>query len=138
MNPAKYERASDRLTCSSIRWPDKFKPEKTSIHVHNELEIAAAPENVWAWLVRAALWHTWYNNAADVMIRGGGLELKTDSEFTWTTFGMKLRSKVEEFQPPERLAWSAYGSGFSGYHGWLIQKNAIGCHVITEENQKVC
>ncbi len=44
------------------------------------------------------------------MIKAGGLELKPESEFTWTTFGVKLRSKVEEFLPPERLALTAYGS----------------------------
>jgi uncharacterized protein YndB with AHSA1/START domain len=123
------------MSANSIRWPEEFSPKRTRVHVHNELEIAAAPETVWAWLVKAALWPTWYSNSSNVKIEGGGTDLKANSKFTWTTFGVNLSSQVEEFEPPERLAWNAYGSGVRAYHAFLIQKTSPGSHVITEENQ---
>jgi uncharacterized protein YndB with AHSA1/START domain len=120
---------------SLIKWPDKFSPNRTAVHVRNEIDISAVPEVVWNWLVRADLWPTWYSNSSNVNIVGGGSELKAGTNFTWRTFGINLKSKVEEFEPPERLAWSAYSFGVQAYHAWLIQKTPSGCHVTTEENQ---
>lgn len=118
-----------------IRWPDKYSPERTAVHVHNELEMPVSPEPVWAWLIRADLWSTWYSNARDVLIMEGGRQLGPGVEFRWKTFGASLRSRVEEFVPFERLAWSAQGTGIDVYHAWLIERKPSGCHVITEENQ---
>src|SRR5271155_2283321 len=118
-----------------IRWPEKYGPERTSVHARNELEMPAEPETVWAWLVRADLWPTWYVNARGVKIEGGGHELKLGTRFRWTTFGARLSSKVEEFVPAERLAWSASSTGIDVYHAWLIEKRPSGCYVLTEENQ---
>jgi uncharacterized protein YndB with AHSA1/START domain len=90
-----------------IRWPEDRKPEKSAVHVRNELEMPASPEVVWSWLVRAALWPTWYPNSQNVVIEGGGHDLRPGSKFRWKTFGITLDSEVEEFVPSERLAWSA-------------------------------
>jgi uncharacterized protein YndB with AHSA1/START domain len=103
--------------------------------VRNELEIPASPDVVWAWLVRAELWPTWYNNSANVVIEGGGPDLLSGSRFKWTTFGVRLDSKVEEFVPGERLAWSARSMGIDAYHAWLIEERPSRCHVLTEETQ---
>ncbi len=118
-----------------IRWPENYKPERTSVHVRNELEMPVAPELVWAWLVRAKLWPSWYANSSNVEIEGGGLDLQPNSKFTWKTFGVQLNSKVEEFVRPERLGWNARGTGIDAYHAWLIEDRPDGCHVLTEENQ---
>jgi hypothetical protein len=118
-----------------IKWPDRYAPDRTRIHVRNEKEMDVKPELVWGWLVRAQLWPTWYSNSADVTIEGGGPDLKAGSVFRWKTFGISLNSKVEEFVPFERLAWSAKGTGIDAYHAWLIEPIPTGCHVTTEENQ---
>jgi len=118
-----------------IRWPEKYDPRRTGVHVRNELEIPASRETVWAWLVRAELWPTWYRNSAKVVIEGGGPDLMPGLRFKWTTFGVRLDSKVEEFVPDERLAWSARASGIDAYHAWLIEATPAGCHVLTEETQ---
>jgi hypothetical protein len=97
--------------------------------------MAVPPEAVWRWLVRADLWPTWYSNARDVVIEGGAHDLSLGTKFRWKTFGASLSSKVEEFAPFERLAWSAKGTGIDVYHAWLIQKTQTGCNVLTEENQ---
>jgi len=118
-----------------INWPAKYSPEKTRVHIKNELEMDAKAEMAWAWLVRAPLWPTWYANSSNVVIEGGGPDLRAGSTFYWRTFGASLTSKVEEFEPLERLAWSARGSGIDAYHAWLIEPTPSGCQVLTEETQ---
>jgi len=118
-----------------IRWPEKQSPELTKVHVRNELEIPVSSEVVWAWLIRAELWPTWYGNSKRVVIEGGGPDLRLGSRFRWTTFGVRLDSRVEEFVPGERLAWSARATGIDAYHAWLIEARPSGCYVLTEETQ---
>jgi hypothetical protein len=118
-----------------IRWPEEHDPAHTKVHVRNELEMPVSSEVVWAWLVRAELWPTWYSNSKDVVIEGGGHELRPGSSFRWTTFGVRLDSKVGEFVLGERIAWTARATGIDAYHAWLIERRTSGCHVLTEENQ---
>ena len=118
-----------------INWPENRAPGRTRVHVRNELDMDVGQEVVWAWLVRAPLWPTWYSNSADVTIEGGGSDLRAGSEFRWKTFGVTLESKVLEFVPFERLAWSARATGIDAYHAWLIEPTPGGCHVRTEETQ---
>lgn len=113
----------------------KFNPAVAPVSVYNEMAMAAAPEQVWATLIRAADWPTWYSNSSDVRIDGGGADLHANAEFSWTTFGVRLRSAVRMFQPPGRVAWTARGIGVEAYHAWLIVPAANGCRVITEETQ---
>ena len=118
-----------------IRWPERYAPEKTHVHVKNELEMDVKPEAAWAWLVRAKLWPTWYANSENVEVEGGGPDLKAGVSFRWKTFGVTLDSKVEAFVPSERLGWTARGMGIDAYHAWMIVGTPSGCHVITEETQ---
>jgi hypothetical protein len=120
---------------STVRWPADFAPGRAPVHVRNELAMAASPTDVWAWLIRARDWPSWYRNSHDVAIQGDVPVLGPDATFRWKTFGMKLVSHVEEFIPAERIAWNARGIGVWAYHAWLIQKTASGCNVITEETQ---
>lgn len=119
----------------SINWPEAYRPDVTSVHVRNELLIAAAPERVWAWLVRATLWPDWYENAKDVVIEDGAAALSPGARFHWKTFGLSIESVVGEFVPFERLGWTGVGLGMDVYHGWLITPRDGGSHVLTEENQ---
>lgn len=100
-----------------IHWPERFDPARTPVHERNELTIAAPPEIVWAWLIRAADWPSWYPNARKVRIGDGERrELSAGARFKWRTFGVSLESRVEEFVPPARVAWSAVGLGVDVYH----------------------
>jgi hypothetical protein len=119
-----------------IKWPEKYSMENTSVHVSNDLEIPAPPEVIWAWLVRASRWPEWYPAVTRVLIESGGEDLVAGSKFSWRIFGVNLSSKVEEFIPYERFAWSAQYEGVDAYHAWLIEKKTEGCRVLTEENQK--
>jgi uncharacterized protein YndB with AHSA1/START domain len=121
---------------SGIVWPQEFDPEPAPVHVRNEIEIAAPSERVWAWLIRAPIWPTWYRNSKGVRILSGlPPDLRLATRFHWWTFGVPITSEVREFVPCERLAWDAHGLGVRAYHAWLISPTARGCHVLTEETQ---
>ena len=119
----------------TIRWPDRFRPERVPVHVRNEADIEARPERVWSWLIRASGWATWYPNSRDVRLSDGARDLGPGVEFRWKTFGASLVSRVEEFEAPSRLAWSARGIGVDVYHAWLLEARGEGTHVLTEESQ---
>jgi len=120
---------------SGINWPDAYRPEATTVHVRNELLIAAPPERIWAWLIRAISWPDWYENAQDVVIEHAAADLSPGARFHWKTFGLSIESVVEEFTPFERIGWTGIGLGMDVYHGWLIEPRVGGCWVLTEENQ---
>jgi uncharacterized protein YndB with AHSA1/START domain len=122
---------------TQIFWPSGYEPEKSPIHVHNQIAITAPPETVWAWLIRAQLWPTWYPNSADLsFLNGKPPDLTLGTRFRWKTFGVTIVSEVLEFEPYERVAWDAHSSGLEAYHAWLIQRAEEGCIVLTEETQR--
>ena len=122
---------------SEIRWPAAYLPQSAPVFVHNEIVIAAPAEVVWAWLLRAELWPAWYANASDIhFLSHAAPDLRNRSRFRWKTFGLRLTSKVLEFDPPYRLAWDAHGIGVEAFHAWLLTPLADGStHVLTEEVQ---
>ena len=122
---------------TEIRWPDHYHPRNTAIHVRNEIDIAAAPEIVWSWLIRAQRWPTWYVNSANVQfVDGAPSDLALGTRFKWRTFGASIESTVQEFVSNERIAWNGKAFGVDVYHAWLIVKTPQGCKVITEESQR--
>jgi hypothetical protein len=126
-----------RTNSNRIQWPHDLRPEHCPVYTHNELEIPAHPRVVWAWLIRAPQWPQWYKNSKEVKIVQGKskIDLAKDTVFTWKTFGMRVKTWVEVFEPFEQLAWRGTGLLGQGYHTWLIEKTPHGCKVITKEVQ---
>jgi hypothetical protein len=120
-----------------IQWPYDLRPENSPVHTRNELEIPAHPRVVWAWLIRATKWPKWYENSKDVKIVQGKskTDLAKDTVFIWKTFGMRVKTWVEVFEPFEQLAWRGTGLLGEGYHVWAIEETPHGCKVITKEVQ---
>lgn len=119
-----------------VIFPEGQRPEESPVFTRNELTIAAPPERIWAWLLRAPRWPEWYANARNVDIDGGSQDLALGSKFHWTTFGVRVHTVIEEFVPHHRLAWGGKGLGSSAYHGWVITPHDGGCVVVTEETQQ--
>ena len=122
---------------TDIRWPERFLPANSAVFVSNEITIAAEPETVWRWLIRAELWPHWYPNSSDIhFISTSGPDLRERSRFRWNTYGVRITSKVLEFEPCARLAWEAQGIGVDACHAWLLTPTADGgTHVLTQETQ---
>jgi len=98
--------------------------------------MAAPKDRVWAWLIRASLWPTWYVNSANVeFLEGAGPDLALGTRFRWTTFSVTITSTVLEYVPEERIAWDAHALGLDAYHAWVLQPAGQGCLVLTEETQ---
>ena len=113
---------NDDLTKRSadIRWPVGFDPVHADLFAHNAVIVDASAESVWAKLIAAATWPTWYSNASDVVINDPSDQLGEDVSFNWTTFGLKITSKVEEFDPHARLGWYGDGDQLRAHHTWLL------------------
>jgi polyketide cyclase/dehydrase/lipid transport protein len=120
-----------------LRWPEEHRPEVSAYLAVNELQMAAEPENVWAWLCRPDLWPSFYSNARFVKhLEGPWPEVRPGSRWRWFTFGAFITSEVVEYDPRERLAWSAKSMAGSGHHGWVLRRDQGGTFVHTEETQK--
>lgn len=121
---------------AEIHWPEGFEPEHADLFSHNQLVIHASAEIIWRHLVEAPKWPEWYLNAQAVSILEGDKTLKADSTFLWTTFGIDLESKINEYAPGSRLSWYGYAPGArpNFYHTWyIVRQDAHSCLVITEE-----
>lgn len=115
-----YRRLFELWLTDQILWPSRYEPANCPVHVRNELAMASAPETVWAWLIRAQLWPTWYPNSANIaFLSGQPPDLTLGTRFRWKTFGVTIESTVLEFLPYERLTWDAHGNGLDAYHAWL-------------------
>lgn len=123
---------------SAIRWPERHRPEDSVLHAVNELEIDAERERVFAWIARPELWPSYYGNARLVRhLEGPWPNVALGTRFRWLTFGVIVVSEIVEFEPPERIAWSARELGASGHHGWVLSKRRRGrTFVRTEETQR--
>jgi uncharacterized protein YndB with AHSA1/START domain len=122
---------------STIRWPAEHGPEVSRFLAVNELQIAADPEDVFAWLRRPDLWPSFYGNARLVKhLDGPWPRVELGSRFRWLTFGAFITSEIVECDPPERLAWSARALGSRGHHSWLLRPQEGGTFVHTEETQR--
>lgn len=117
-----------------VHWPSGFDPSHADLFSHNALVINASCERIWGHIVDATMWPQWYPNSKDVRIDGDDI-LKEGSIFHWSTFGLLLESKVNEFVPFTRIGWYGYAPGMapSFYHTWYLKPEAGACLVVTDE-----
>jgi uncharacterized protein YndB with AHSA1/START domain len=118
-----------------IHWPAGFEPQKADLFAHNELIINASCERVWAHIIEASRWPSWYPNAKDVEVQGGDPVLRDGTVFRWTTFGLAIESKVHEYVLNQRLGWYGYvpGEQPSFYHSWYLEPEGTRCQVVMDE-----
>ena len=129
---ADYLKQATRL----IHWPQGLEPRNVDVFVHNQGWIDAPPEIVWANLIDATKWPSWYANSADVRIEGGQSKLAKGVSFDWKTFGFSIRSTVDVFEPDREIGWGVDSPEFAVHHAWVLVPERGGTRVITEETQK--
>jgi uncharacterized protein YndB with AHSA1/START domain len=129
-----------------MKWPSGMDPGRVAVYARNEIEIAAAPERVWRWLIGGERWPQWYGNCTSFRYVDGrgapggedskkGPHLAAGRGFEWRTFGARVRSVVLVFEPYRELGWDARATGLYAYHGWMLEPGGAGCRVVTEETQ---
>jgi uncharacterized protein YndB with AHSA1/START domain len=119
-----------------IHWPQSLEPRNVDVFVHNEGWINAPPEIVWANLIDATQWPSWYSNSADVQIDADQQKLAKGVTFHWKTFGFAIVSTVDVFEPNREIGWSVGSPTFRVHHAWVLVPERGGTRVITEEAQK--
>jgi hypothetical protein len=132
---AEWAHASELTAARPEPWPAGFAPGTTPIFAHNELSIAAAPAQVFAALLDARAWPSYYENASRVQLPAGSERLGPGTRFRFTTFGVSFDARVTLFEPERALGWTCQG-GFptlSVHHRWLLEPVASGTRVVTEE-----
>jgi hypothetical protein len=117
-----------------VHWPDGFHPEQADLFAHNEIVVHASCEKVFANIVDAQAWPSWYPNSHNVrVLNGPDGKLREGARFSWDTFGIHIESRVHEFVPGSRIGWFGDGAGMNAYHTFLLLKTDEGCHIVTEE-----
>jgi uncharacterized protein YndB with AHSA1/START domain len=118
----------------NIHWPDGFHPEQADLFAHNEIVVHASCEKVFANIVDAQVWPSWYPNSHNVRVpNSSDGKLLEGTRFSWDTFGVHIESRVHEFVPNRRIGWFGDGTGMHAYHTFLLLKTGEGCHIVTEE-----
>ena len=118
----------------NIHWPDGYDPDHADLFAHNTIVIDAPAGTIWAKLIDAAAWPTWYSNASDVVVNDSSGTLGEGVSFDWTTFGLKIASTIAEYVPHTRIGWYGTGDQLRAYHTWLlIPRNGNSTYVVMEE-----
>jgi hypothetical protein len=136
---------------NEINWPEGYLPGFTDNFASNEVIVRGlTATEVFAFLVKAGLWASYYANSSDVEIEGEGakdLVLRPGARFRFKTFGFPIEAKVIEFEAPSagrpgRLAWHGWAEGDAAHrldvvHAWLIEDLPQGrVRILTQESQK--
>jgi hypothetical protein len=117
-----------------IHWPKGQHPEDPDLYAHNEIMVNTSCETVFANIVDAQSWPSWYPNSHNVVIHDSpDNKLREGTKFSWDLFGVHIESTVHEFVPKSRIGWWSLGTGMKAYHTFLLVKTDRGCRVITEE-----
>jgi len=117
-----------------IHWPNGFSPKTADLYAHNKIVIAAPVEVVFRHIQEAEKWPDWYSNSQHVIVHSEDKLLKKDTEWDWDTFGVHIKSHVNEFVVNSRIGWFGNGTGMRAYHTWyLIPKGTNKTYVVMEE-----
>jgi hypothetical protein len=117
-----------------MHWPRGQHPEDADLYAHNEITVNASCGTVFANIVDAQSWPSWYPNSHNVVVHDSpDNKLHEGTKFSWDTFGVHIESTVHEFVPSSRIGWWGLGTGMKAYHTFLLVKTGQGCHIITEE-----
>ena len=134
-NNARLRRTTRRMDDPNFSWPDGFAPDVAKLYVRNERTMHAPIAAVWAWLVAAPRWNSWFVNATNVKLPSGATTLASGMPFTWSQTGIALRTEIREFEPMRRIAWYATSPLIRAYHTWDVQTDGTITRVITDETQ---
>jgi hypothetical protein len=133
-NPADQVTQDLKHANPHIHWPSGFSPTTADLYAHNEIMIDAPVGIVFRHIQEAEKWPEWYVNSQNVVIHSNEKLLKKDTEWDWDTFGVHIKSHINEFAVNSRIGWFGNGTGMRAYHTWyLIPKSENRTYVVMEE-----
>jgi len=96
-----------------------------------EAYIEAPNEAVWGILSDLPRWPEWNKGVSRIEVKG---PVKVGAEFRWGSGGTRIVSRLEELEPPRRIAWTGKMLGIRAVHIWELTEKGAGTHVRTEES----
>ena len=104
-----------------------------------EMLVGFLHQDVWAWLIRADLWPSYYTNAHHAVDTAGfslKLEMAPGMRFRRRAFGQNVQHVVEVCDAQQlRLAWTGECSEMRARQSWVVEPTADGCRITTEGTQ---
>jgi len=96
-----------------------------------DLTVKASVQDVWDVLSNLEKWPEWNESVSSMTVHG---PLSPNTEFHWVAGGMKIRSRFEEVEAPNRIAWSGRTMGIRAIHVWELSSEGDCTRVHTEES----
>jgi hypothetical protein len=96
-----------------------------------DIFIKAPIEQVWRILSDLENWPSWNKGVSKIRVSG---PIAPGTSFVWTANGSKITSRLEEIDPPRRIAWSGRMPGIRATHVWELRAEGVGTRVRTEES----
>ena len=117
-------------------WPPTLSPANSPVYARIEKLVNADPATVWAVLIQATEWPTWFRQVKNVRVDDGARALAPGARFRWSISGQHLRSQVHAFKPTSEIAWESHNVLMHTFHRWHLLPTANGCTVVDEECQR--
>jgi hypothetical protein len=105
--------------------------EQAPVVAESRIEIAAAPEFVWAVLTDLERWPSW-NPEVKAMSTHGPVE--EGLEFRWKAGPGTITSTIRRFEPPRLIAWTGRTLGIEAIHFWWLEPRDANTLVRTRES----
>jgi len=93
--------------------------------------IKAPIGTVWRVLSDLENWPSWNESVTKIKVDG---PLQVGTSFVWVGGGSKIVSRLEQVDPPKRIAWSGKTFGIRAMHVWELSGKGEGTQVHTEES----
>ncbi|HOT97079.1 MAG TPA: SRPBCC family protein [bacterium] len=105
--------------------------QKAPAYAVREAYVNAPIQLVWNILANLEKWPEWNDSVKAMDLQGN---VVPGTEFRWTAGGMKIRSRIEQVDPPRRIVWSGRTMGIRAMHSWTFAEEKEGTKVRTEES----
>lgn len=102
--------------------------DKAAVQASTEMLIAAPEDKVWRLLSNIDGWPKWQSTISFARTTG---PLKPGTEFTWTTGGTKIKSRLALVVPNTDLSWTGSARGAKAIHVWHLKAVEGGGTLVT-------
>lgn len=102
--------------------------DKAAVQASTDILIAARDEKVWRLLSNIDGWPKWQSTISFARTTG---PLKPGTEFTWTTGGTKIKSRLALVVPNTDLSWTGSARGAKAIHVWHLKAVEGGGTLVT-------
>ena len=96
-----------------------------------DAHVKAPIATVWRILSDLEGWPSWNKGVSKIQPNG---PVRVGTSFVWVAGASRIVSRLEEVDPPRRIAWSGRMLGIRAVHVWKFEERVEGTHVHTEES----